>query len=58
MENLITELLTSAAFATFIATLLTMFIDDEKIKKAGPLARAVLTLLNGIAGNVFKNKNK
>lgn len=58
MENMIIELLTSAAFATFIATLLTMFIDDEKLKSKGKLAQAILALLNGVAGNIFKNKNQ
>ncbi len=50
--------LTGPAIVTFIATLVTMFIDDAKLKKAAPIVTPIVNLLAVLSGNIFKNSNK
>jgi len=51
------ELLQNAAVAVLVANLITMFINDEKLKKAAPILKVVLAFLNTVSLNVFNNKN-
>ena len=43
-----------ASIVSSVATIATMFIDESKVNT---YVKPVMSLLNWLAGNVFKNKN-
>lgn len=53
----ILELFESGALAVLLANILTLFVDDAKLAKAGPFVGAVGKFLNLLALNIGSNKN-
>lgn len=57
METVI-EILQNTGLAVLVANIITMFVDDTKVSKAGPVTKAVIGFLNTVSLNLFKNENK
>ena len=57
LVEIILDTLQGGAFAVLIANVLTLFIDDTKLAKAGPFVSAVGKFLNLVALNIGSNKN-
>ncbi len=55
--DLVLTILESTAFAVLVSNVITMLIDDSKLKEAGPVTKAFIGLLNAVSLNVFGNKN-
>ena len=49
--------LENSAIVVLLANILTLFIDDKKLAKAGPFISAIGKFLNLLALNVGTNKN-
>lgn len=55
--NQIIEVIQLPAVVTFVATIITMFVNEKKLTKYGDFVTKILGVLNLLAGNVFANKN-
>ena len=57
LTTLLLDALQGGALAVLAANILTLFVDDKKLAKAGPFVAAVGKFLNLVALNIGSNKN-